>query len=404
MSLSKERIKFLIEAFISKKATVDEERELLDWVHEAQEDSGLRDFMEGLWNEYKPGTEFSYVKWDKMFDSVVQSDKVISIAPDAKIKKSFQLKRIAVAAAVVLLLVSGYLLLVGIPRSARNDKTVKTTNSVPHDVAAPNVARATLKLDDGKIIYLDSVKNGSIAEQENVIVTKTSDGKIVYRQIASAAPRNDEVKYHTISNPRGSTVQTVTLIDGTQVWLNAESSITYPTAFVGGERKVEITGEADFIVQHNEKMPFKVIANGVEVRDIGTEFNVNAYNDEDALRVTLLEGLVEVKNQNAKIKIIPGQQVYTVSSGQLAVNKNVNVEQVMAWKNGYFQMNGTDFGALMRQISRWYDVDVSYEGAIPQKSFGGSINRDVNLSDVLKALAQYGIHARLEERKVIVGQ
>jgi ferric-dicitrate binding protein FerR (iron transport regulator) len=276
-------------------------------------------------------------------------------------------------------------------------------------VQAPTKARATLKLDDNRIVYLDSVGNGQLAVQGNVSVVKTADGKISYQ--LPVASSQLEVKYNTISNPRGSKVQTLTLIDGTQVWLNAESSITYPTAFVGDERKVTITGEADFVVKHNEKMPFKVIANGVEINDVGTEFNVNAYSDEDAIRVTLLEGSVRVSKSNQSgvssqesVVIKPGEQAVSVSSGQLAVNNNVDVEQVMAWKNGLFKFDGMTIEPLMRQIEKWYDVDVEYRGKV-NSHFIATIPRTVSAMDAFRILEQTGgVHFTIEGKKVIVEQ
>jgi ferric-dicitrate binding protein FerR (iron transport regulator) len=338
-----------------------------------------------------------------MFDSVVQSGKVISIAPDLKHGKWFQLKRIAVAASVVgLLLVAGYWFF-----SSRKSGVGSQEKpvAVTHDVKAPTVARATLKLGDGRIVYLDSVGNGQLAMQGNVSVVKLENGQINYEIASSQVSRNDEIKYNTISNPRGSKVQTLTLIDGTRVWLNAESSITYPTAFVGNERKVVITGEADFVVKHNEKMPFKVIANGIEVRDIGTEFNVNAYNDEDAIKVTLLEGSVNVSRSdkaNESVVIRPGEQVVAVSSGQLAVNRNVVIEQVMAWKNGLFSFDKADLETVMRQLTRWYDVEVEYQGKIPNQTFGGDMQRTLSLAQVLKVLEKSEVHFKVEDKKIIV--
>ena len=268
---------------------------------------------------------------------------------------------------------------------------------------APETNKAMITLANGQKVYLDSAVNGTLAMQGNVKLVKLANGQIAY-QTASGETIN-EIKYNTLTNPRGSKVIDMTLADGSQVWLNAGSSVTYPVAFVGNERRVAITGEAYFEVAHNTAMPFKVSKGEMEVTVLGTHFNVNAYDDESDIKVTLLEGSVKVikgpsTGSGLQTVLKPGQQAQVTN--EVKVVNDADLEQVMAWKNGLFNMKGTDLAALMRQVARWYDVQVSYEGPQQQKSFGGSINRDVDLSDVLKALEQYGIHFRMEKGKVII--
>jgi ferric-dicitrate binding protein FerR (iron transport regulator) len=185
----------------------------------------------------------------------------------------------------------------------------------------------------------------------------------------------------------------MTLSDGSRVWLNAGSSITYPVAFVGNERKVQINGEGYFEVAHNADKPFVVSKGDVSVTVLGTHFNVNAYDDESDVRVTLLEGSVEVKSKvgSGKSKVIkPGEQAKVISNGQLTISKDVDLDEVMAWKNQQFIFERLDLASIMRQLSRWYDIEVNYEGKMPSNKFSGIISRTRNISAVLEMLKGTG--------------
>jgi ferric-dicitrate binding protein FerR (iron transport regulator) len=305
--------------------------------------------------------------------------------------------RVAAASIILFLGVGSYFLFFN--KNAKHDAFVKKEQI--HDVPAPDVTRATLKLTDGTVVYLDSAKNGSLAVQGNVNIVKLADGQIKYT--AASVVNSQEVKYNTITNPRGSKVTSITLVDGTQVWLNAASSITYPTSFVGKERKVEITGEAYFEVSKDASKKFIVASNGVSTEVLGTHFNVNAYSDEAIIRVTLLEGSVKVsRTQIPEFKIIkPGEQAQI--DDKIKVVNDVDVEQVMAWKNGRFEFGeSTGLKEIMRQISRWYDIDIVYDGDISQ-DFGGSISRQVNISKVLEKFELTGrVHFKIEDKKITV--
>lgn len=313
-------------------------------------------------------------------------------------------KRITAAAAIFIILVSGsYFLL----RKEATQKLVVKKEIQGTDVAAPNTSNAIITLANGQQIILDSAGNGTLATQGNVTVTKTADGQIVYNGIA------DEVMINTLSNPRGSKAITITLVDGSKVWLNAESSLGYPTAFTGKERKVEITGEAYFEVVKNAGKPFIVnIAGKENVEVLGTSFNINSYEDEQAIKVTLIEGSVKVnipslasRASGTSLIIKPGQQALyqpAIASPEIKVKSNIDVGAVLAWKNGFFNFDNADLKTVLRQLSRWYDVDVIFEGNVPKRIFGGEMQRDLNLSEVLKLLEKNNIHFRIEGKKLIV--
>lgn len=274
------------------------------------------------------------------------------------------------------------------------------TNIVQKDIQ-PGGNKAVLTLANGSAIILDSAANGSLAQQGTGQITKVAEGQIVYSDTKTG---NKEVLYNTLSTPRGGQYQ-LRLPDGTDVWLNSASSIHYPTAFTGAQRIVEITGEVYFEVAKNEKMPFKVKVNSVTVEVLGTHFNINAYAEESLIKTTLLEGSVKVQqtvtHQSQIIK--PGQQAQSDnSSSTIQVVSDIDMDQVMAWKTGFFEFDKTDITLIMRQISRWYDVEVSFEGEPSTEKFGGRISRTLPLSEVLKLLETNGVQCKVTGKKVIV--
>jgi ferric-dicitrate binding protein FerR (iron transport regulator) len=290
------------------------------------------------------------------------------------------------AAASIILAVGlgGYFLIFDRPA---NQQEIVNIDEPVRDVKAPETNRAMVTLSDGRTVPLDSLSNGLLAQQGNVQLVKLADGQIAYQPASGEI--TTEIKYNTLFNPRGSKVIDMQLSDGSHIWLNAGSSVTYPVAFAGSERKVSITGEAYFEVAHDGSKPFYVTKGDLEVRVLGTHFNVNAYDNENDIKVTLLEGSVRVSDGGASALLQPNQQAI-VQQGNVAINKTVDVEQVMAWKNGVFVFDGyAGIDAIMRQIERWYDVKVVYAGKV-NTLFGGSVPRSANVSRVLKMLETTG--------------
>lgn len=324
--------------------------------------------------------------------------KTMELSSRSKIKK---LNRWNYAAAIILVALAGYLLFV------QNKRTIKYETSplaVSKNIEAPKISKATITLANGKTLYLDTVVNGAIALQEGTRLVKLSNGEIIYQTTPENSSR--QIEYNTLTNPRGSKVIALTLNDGTKVWLNSESSLRYPTAFIDKERKVEITGEAYFEVSKDAVRKFIVSGNGVTTEVLGTHFNINTYANEPEKKVTLLEGSVKVSAQSERQKseavIHPGEQAKTKIGEKLKIIKGVNVEEVMAWKSGRFQFNKADLQEVMRQIARWYDVEIQYEGKIAPQQFGGKLQKNLNLSELLDGLEKSQVHFKIEGRKVIV--
>jgi ferric-dicitrate binding protein FerR (iron transport regulator) len=253
-----------------------------------------------------------------------------------------------------------------------------------------------LTLADGSTIVLNDEQNGELASQGNTKVLKLN-GRITYQP---SDVGSGKILYNTITTPRGGQYQVV-LADGSSVWLNAESSLRFPTDFVGKERRVEISGEAYFEVAKNKAMPFVVSVNGAEVQVLGTHFNVQAYDDEAALQTTLLEGAVKFVAGNSAVTLKPGQQSQLDKNGDVTVSNEIDTDKIVAWKNGYFLFNGEGLSAITKQLARWYDVEVTGANKIGDK-FYAEIPRATKLSDVLHALELTGkVHFTIEGRKVV---
>lgn len=311
--------------------------------------------------------------------------------PLQKAKRFMLWPRIAAAASVLLALsIGGYFIL-----HKQKPENQISQNQI-HDIA-PGGNKATLTLSDGKQINLSDAHNGVIASQGLTSIKKTEDGRVVYSPVSS----NDAkaIAYNTIATPRGGEYHLV-MSDGTNVWLNASSSIRYPATFTGTTREVEITGEAYFEVAHNAAKPFHVLSNGQTVEVLGTHFNVNSYNDEPATKTTLLEGSVKVSDGSGGAIIKPGEQAI-LKDHAISVIKT-DVDDAVAWKNGLTTFENADIYAVMRQVSRWYDVKVGFEGQIPRRHFTGAVSRTANLSEVLRILELSKIHFKVNGKTITV--
>lgn len=354
-----------------------------------------------------------------------ESEQLISSALQQRLKKGFEntLKIIAekedtagkvrklawsryAAAAVLFIVISSGTFLLHQKKNSK--KEVAATDQKEHTerVLPPGTNKAILTLADGKQIVLDEAKNGNLADQGNTKVIKLN-GQIAYNESAMAVPngKNAAVSYNTITTPKGGQYQLI-LADGSRVWLNASSSLRFPTSFQGKERKVELSGEGYFEIAKDASKPFTVKINTTlgdknEVEVLGTHFNIMAYNDEGIVKTTLLEGSVKINHNNKIAKLKPGQQA-KLQNQSMKVVDDVDTDEAVAWKNGYFQFTSANLQQVMRQIARWYDVDISYEGQIPERKFGGKISRDNNASEVLKVLELSKVKFRIENRKIIV--
>lgn len=321
-------------------------------------------------------------KIEAALDGAEVEDEEPTVAEDRVVVGGRRVRRMIrwMAAAVVVGLLVGVWTWIG--RNASKPLETGINVSVAHD-ALPGGNRAVLTLSGGRRVVLDSAGLGEVAEQGGVAVRKTDSGQLAYATGASVA--DGTVLYNTLATPRGGRYQLV-LPDGTLVWLNAASSITYPTAFTGGERVVEMTGEAYFEVHTDAAKPFKVRINGEEIGVLGTAFNVNGYTDEPMMAATLVSGKIRVAAGGRSVILQPGEQAQAVGNGALVVRRGVDIEKITAWKEGRFIFERDSLSVVMRQLARWYDVRVSYKGGVPPGHYSGSISRGRNLSQVLAML------------------
>lgn len=271
------------------------------------------------------------------------------------------------------------------------------------DVKAPSSNKAILTLADGSKIVLEDASKGKLVSQGDVEVTKTEDGQIIYK--GKKANGDNVVNENTLFVPMGSKPVRLVLVDGTEVWLNTGSSLTYPSKFVGVDRKVKMTGEVFFDVAKNAAMPFKVMANGIETRALGTQFNINAYADEPMSKITLIEGSIKVErkksnNETDQLIVKPGQQV--VGADHLKLIDHANLDEVMAWKNGQFYFEGANIKTIMGQISKYYNVEVEYKDNV-KYSFVMKIERTVPVSELLKIMELTDlVHFKIDGNKITV--
>ncbi|HEY5326489.1 MAG TPA: FecR domain-containing protein [Mucilaginibacter sp.] len=282
-----------------------------------------------------------------------------------------------------------------------NDKGQKG-NTYAH-VIKPGVNKATLTLANGKKIILTDSLHGQLANEAGVKVSKTKQGEIIYTTGSNEDNGQPALQYNTLTTKRGEQFQIV-LPDGSHVWLDAASSLKYPVAFKGTERKVELTGQGYFEVSHNAAMPFIVKTAKTEVQVLGTHFNVSAYDDDQDTKTTLLEGAVRISSAKGSAVLKPGEQAILNNMGLLTINKNVNVGMEVAWKNGLFDFKKAGIEEIMVKVSRWYDINVKYEGKIPETKLTGRMSRNVDISGLLGILQFEGIKFRIEGKNIIVTQ
>jgi len=314
----------------------------------------------------------------------------------SKVRRITQKTRWWSAAAAVFLLVAFGLYFLKKQTPTDNDNNLV---AAAHNIK-PGTNKATLTLANGKTLVLTDALNGQLANEAGVKIDKTKDGEIVY-VAANENTSERAVPYNILSTKRSEQFQVI-LPDGSHVWLDAESSLKYPVTFQGNQRVVELTGQGYFEVSHNASMPFIVKTNRTDVQVLGTHFNVAAYDDDANAKTTLLEGSVRIRSNGAAALLKPGEQAVLDNNGHLTVNNSVDVNREVAWKNGLFDFKKAGIEEIMAKATRWYDIDVKYEGKVPPTKLTGRISRNVDISGLLGILQFEGIKLRVEGKSVIV--
>ncbi|MEC5143263.1 FecR domain-containing protein [Chitinophaga sp. 212800010-3] len=392
--MKEQRLEELFGRFMHGRLSDMEETELLQLWLDSGLDAQRAKILDAFYDRLPEDKDMTYEEAESIFQKIVHARPPMYRLPK---RRAVRWSRWVAAASVVLIVGAvGTLLLF-----QKKDKPRQFVHRpVVQDVNPPQSNKAMIMLSDGKRLDLDSTVNGPLAVQGNIKLIKLDDGQIVYEKTADDVTTPLPVTYNTLTNPRGSKTIDIALSDGSHVWLNAGSSLTFPVAFAGNERHVSMTGEAYFEVGQDADQPFIITKGETTVKVLGTHFNVNAYDNEEAISVTLLEGRVSVNKANKGVIIQPGQQAIVTNT--ISIENQVNVNQVMAWKNGLFEFRETDIQTVMRQIERWYDVEVVFDGVITQH-FNGSIQRDANISKVLQMLEETGgLRFSIEGKKVVI--
>jgi transmembrane sensor len=410
-----ERIKYLLLRFLREEATPAEQAELDAWAAEAPANRALMQELQDPAQVAKALANLDSLHRSEAWEQVAtyaaahRPATVLPLDSQHSITRRGKIYRWTAVAAAVAIISGGLWFWERLGHSGTAAE--KGISIVAHDVQ-PGGNKATLYLAGGQRIILDSAANGLLAEQGKTTIQKRTNGEIAY---VPAAAVTGEVTYNTLTTPRGGEYQ-LTLSDGTRVWLNAQSSITYPTAFTGPDRKVTMTGEAYFEVARESSHPFIVrlpaLGKGnredgswMDVEVLGTAFNINAYNDESAARTTLVEGSVKVIANGTRKIIQPGEQTAVSFGGAgIEVNQHADVARALAWKNGLFAFTDADLPTVMRQLSRWYNVDVKYEGEIPKDKyeFNGKIGKTLTLDQVLKVLTKTQVHYSIDGNELTI--
>lgn len=404
--MNNERLRSLLEQYFNDAISDADREELLSYLnnHPGEVLSTVDEEMLNL--EDAPGFDnaraqkvLADIKADPRFkdDNAIIPVPVIGKSNIVKLYNGW----VKIAAAVLIFASVGFYFV-------RRQKMGAVKNEVEANRAArivPGGNKAILTLAGGKSIVLDSAANGALASNGKCQVNKVGDGKLVYDVLPNATHAGvNAVLYNTLTIPPGGQYQVV-LPDGTQVWLNSSSSLSYPTEFTGNSRTVKLTGEAYFEVAKNKDKPFYVEMNNVQVKVLGTHFNISAYADDKDLTTTLLEGSVQISKNGSLALLKPGQQAVTGNNVNTIAVSKANINQAMAWKNGYFMFNDDNIVDIMKKVSRWYDADIEYQGNFANQRFGGTFTRSKSITDLLKNLEQIGnVHFKITGRRITVMQ
>jgi transmembrane sensor len=392
MSESVNKISGLIIKYLQNKLSAEEFEDLKAWRESSAENEAL--FLElndrqKLVEDLKIQEDSKKRVWAQLKASIPDLDNTRTL--------TVRWGRYAAAAGLIFLFVGGYYFY----STKKPDKQSvvidrKTPSHPVADILPPSGSRTSLTLANGRQIYLDSVGSGKLVQQGNANISKLNNGQIVYNTLNE---KPTEILYNTLTTAKGGQTRMV-LADGSKVWLDAASSIRFPAVFTGTERKVELTGEAYFEIAHRSE-PFIVETNRGSVKVLGTHFNVMAYQNEDNMETTLLEGKVMVSAGGNSSLLKPGQVAAISSSGRVKVGI-ADTAAAVAWKNGRFQFDKTNLDVILKQLERWYDVTVDYEDGIPPIRLSGGLSRNIKLSDVVKLMELNGARLKVDGNKITV--
>jgi ferric-dicitrate binding protein FerR (iron transport regulator) len=399
------RLDYLIRQYMTNTCTKEEMDELLAASAEKADIGLLKQALKKNWDNLKEDISPDSVDWEKRFEEMMES---IHQIPDRRVaRRSFANRNWRKIAAAVFILI-GCGLIWRFVHFKNNNSPLQYASQANNADIQPGSNKAVLTLANGSKIVLDNAQKGTVARQGNTQVIKINGGLIAYssHQRSQITDHRSQIEYNTINTPRGGQYEVI-LPDGSKVWLNAASSLTFPTAFTGNERKVILSGEGYFEIKplsttSEGSMPFRVQVNKLIVNVLGTGFNVMAYQDENNITTTLINGSVKLEFEHKQTLLKPGQQsLINNINGNMQVSV-ADTAAVLAWKEGFFRFDNTDLKSIMRQISRWYNVDIHYADDVSDRTFTGMMPRTVSLSHILEVLTLSNVHFKVEGKMITV--
>jgi hypothetical protein len=403
--MNQNKLDELLSLFAEGKISRDEFEQLFDYLRSENDDQEIHFSMDQELRKMKAYSSLSEEEKDSIFEDILKGEGAYQNTDSGRyvilnIRAWYQ---IGVAASLLAILSIGLYFYSN--RSVDIQKELSKSEISEEKVTIkPGGDKAVLTLSDGSKIILEDAKNGLLANQAGVSIQKTADGELLYsfakndKRIPETIP--SEVIYNKIETPFGGKYQ-INLPDGSKVWLNSASTLRFPAFFSGNTREVELNGEAYFDVARNPDMPFKVNTKDQIVEVLGTQFNINSYSDEESFKTTLIEGSVKIIYKDRVVLLSPGQQFQPSLKSAKVVE--ADTEEVIAWKNGYFLFKDEDIQSIMRKVSRWYNVEVTYSGDIPDVGFGGNISRSKDINEVLNVLQlTNAVHFKVEGRRITV--
>lgn len=394
--MTPERLQLLLNKYLGNNCSAEEEAELMQWYNAT--------------NQHPVEWPISHKGEPEEIKARMLSNLQHAIHPSSKVIPIYRRRSWQIAASLLILLGAGAWFAMN--RTSTGNAVPIITAEAETKPILPGGNKATLTLADGTTIVLDTASNTTLAQEGNTRIIKLNNGQLTYKDADKLTTAATGL-YNTIRTPNGGQYQVI-LPDGTHAWLNAASVLRFPITFTGNERKVQLSGEAYFDVAKNSAMPFRVVTINEEshelsrVEVLGTSFNVNAYNNEPSIKTTLVDGKVKVSSADTTMRpviLTHSMQASLYQDQQRSRNimvREVDTDDVIAWKNGLFNFNNADIKTVMRQIARWYDVEVVYEGNLPNEKFEGEIPRNSTLAEVFKILELSAVHFKVEGRKVTV--
>lgn len=399
--MSQRKLEELLKLFAEGKISRRDYERLFDYIRStSDEDDELNHAVDHVFRNIKSYSDLSAEEKELLYRNISSSIQAEEDCNNEVPGRNIW-HQIGVAAGIVIVFAIG---LFFYSNESKDLPVLSVNKEVKPEAIEPGGNKAILTLSDGSKIILDKAKNGILANQAGVSIQKTSDGELLY-SFSNADENNAgqiarDIIYNKIETPLGGKYQ-INLPDGSKVWLNSASSLRFPALFSGNTREVELDGEAFFDVAKNKNKPFKVITKDQIVEVLGTQFNINSYGDEEAIKTTLIEGSVKIIYKDEVVLLAPGQQFQPNILKPKVVE--ADTEEVVAWKNGYFLFKNEDIRSIMRKLSRWYNVEVSYVGEIPEVGFGGNISTSKDITEVLDVLQlTNAVHFKVEGRRITV--